>query len=72
MCNAGYIILEQKVEFIPVTSCEISNKMQKPTKFIVGDTVWDTNPVIFLIVYQLYTIQMEPYNALTFPQHTLT
>ena len=32
-------------------------------QFIVGDIVWDTNPVIFLIVYQLYTIQMEPYNA---------
>ena len=41
-------------------------------QFIVGDIIWYNNPVIFLIVYQLYTIQMEPYNALTFAQHTLT
>ena len=51
--------------------CNADNFNQIP-QFIVGDIVWDTNPVIFLIVYQLYTIQMEPYNALTFAQHTLT
>ena len=51
--------------------CNANNFNQIP-QFIVGDIVWDTNPVIFLIVYQLYTIQMEPYNALTFAQHTYT
>ena len=51
--------------------CNADNFNQIP-QFIVDDIVWDTNPVIFLIVYQLYTIQMEPYNALTFAQHTLS
>ena len=50
--------------------CNADNFNQIP-QFIVGDIVWDTNPVLFLIVYHLYTIQMEPYNALTFAQHTL-
>ena len=51
--------------------CNADNFNQIP-QFIVGDMVWDTNPVIFLIGYQLYTIQMEPYIALMFAQHTLT
>ena len=49
-------------------NCNADNFNQIP-QFIVGDIVWDTNP---LIVYQLDTIQMEPYNALTFAQRTLT
>ena len=30
-----------------------SNNFNQIPQFIAGDIVWDTNPVIFLIVYQL-------------------
>ena len=51
-----------RYNFKQKAKCNADNINEIP-QFIVGDIVWDTNPVVFLIVYQLYTIQMEPYNA---------
>ena len=56
-CNAGYIILEKKKEFIVFQlqvvrynfkqkgKCNADNFNQIP-QFIVSDIVWDTNPCL--------------------------